>query len=114
MSTKAIDKAARKLCTHKVVFTDFTDKLVAVRAMQGRSTKAIARELCISVSKAQYRISKAQHVLGTYFRADYRNGAGKLSAIMLEATTKLGMQVVDRQIAPRLVPFARQGVSRSS
>ena len=114
MSTKTIDQEARKLCTHKVVFTDITEKLVAVRAMQGRSTRAIAQEMGISIHEAQYRISKAQHTLGTYFRADYRNGTGKLAAAMLKATTDLGMQVVERKIAPKFIPFARQGISRSS
>jgi len=110
----SIDKAARKLCTHKIVFTDITEKLVAVRAMQGRSTRAIAKELNISLHEAQYRISKAQHTLGTYFRSDYRNGTGKLAADMLKATTQIGMKVVECQIAPKLIPFASQGVCRTS
>lgn len=108
-----LEKEARKLCTHTIVFTDKTEKLVAVRAMQGRSTKAIAKEFDITEHEAQYRITKAQASLGTYFRADYRNGKSALAQRMLKATERLGLQVVEQRIAPQFIPFARQGVGRT-
>jgi len=114
MSTTAkIKKEARRLCTHIIVFTDVTDKLVAVRAMQGRSTKAIAKELGVTESEAQYRIIKAQKSLKTRFRRDYRNGEGVVAAKMLRATEHIGLAVVERKIAPLFVPFARAGVPRN-
>jgi len=113
MSTTKIEKAARKLCTHTVIFTDITDKLVAVRAMQGRTTGAIAHEFGLTKSEAQYRITKAQKSLNTRFRADYRNGEGELAAKMLAATTNIARQVVEKQIAPKFIPFARSGVPRT-
>lgn len=110
--TTKLEKEARKLCTHTIVFTDPTEKLVAVRAMQGRSTKAIAQELKITESEAQYRVTKAQKAMGTYFRADYRNGTGSVVRKMMRATESIGLRVVERQIAPKFIPFARQGVGR--
>lgn len=112
-TTKKIDRAARKLCTHTIVFTDSTDKLCAVRAMQGRSTKAIAAELGITLSEAQYRIIKAQKSLNTRFRRDYRNGDGAVVRKMMKVTEGIGMSCVERQIAPKFTPFARAGVPRS-
>lgn len=108
-----LEKDARKLCTHTIVFTDPTEKLVAVRAMQGRSTKAIARELKITVSEAQYRVTKAQKALGTHFRADYRNGTSSIVKKMMRASESIGLRVVEDQIAPKFIPFARQGVGRT-
>ena len=112
MSTKQIEKSARKLCRHKIVFTDIGEALVAVRAMQGRSTKAIAHELGFSEGQAQYRVMKAQNSQGTRFRADYRSGTGPVAKKMLRATEAIGMRVVERQIAPRFIPFAKAGVPR--
>jgi len=112
MSTSQIDKEARKLCTHTVVFTDATDVLVAVRGMQGRTTKSIAHELGISESQAQYRIMKAQNSLKTRFRRDYRDGTGEVAKKMLRATEAIGMAVVERKVAPKFIPFARAGVPR--
>jgi hypothetical protein len=112
--TTKIEKEARRLCTHTIVFTDPVDKLVAVRAMQGRTTKAIARELHITQHEAQYRVSKAQRSVGTRFRADYRDGSGPVAKKMLKATEIIGLQVVEHDIAPKFIPFARQGVSRVS
>lgn len=109
-----IKREARKLCQHTVVFTDTTDVLVAVRGMQGRTTKAIARELGITESQAQYRILKAQKSMGTRFRADYRGGTGGIAAKMLRATETIGMAVVRKQVAPKFIPFARAGVPRNS
>lgn len=112
--TTNVENEARKLCTHTVVFTNPMEKMVAVRAMQGRSTKAIAQEFKITVSRAQYRVTKAQAVLGTYFRADYRNGTGAVVKKMMRATQEIGLKVVEQQIAPKFIPFARPGISRVS
>lgn len=113
MSTASkIKQEARKLCTHTIVFTDLTEKMVAVRAMQGRTTKAIAQEFGITESEAQYRILKAQKSVNTRFRADYRNGDGAVAQKMLKATEQIGLQVVERKIAPKFIPFARAGVPR--
>lgn len=108
-----IKKEARKLCRHTIIFTDVTDILVAVRGMQGRTTKAIAAELSITESQAQYRILKAQKSIGTKFRADYRGGTGAIAQKMLKATERIGMGVVREQIAPQFIPLASPGVPRS-
>lgn len=108
-----IKKEARKLCTHTIVFTDHTDKLVAVRAMQGRTTKAIAHELGITESEAQYRITKAQNSMNTRFRSDYRSGNGGMAQKILRATEHICLNVVERKIAPQFTPFASAGVPRS-
>ena len=112
MSTKQIEKAARKLCRHRIVYTDIGEALVAVRAMQGRSTRAIAHELGVSEGQAQYRVMKAQNTLGTRFRADYRSGTGPVAKKMLRATEAIGMREVQTKVAPKFIPFARAGVSR--
>lgn len=108
-----IEKQARKLCRHKIVYTDISDILVASRAIQGRSTRAVATELGISESQAQYRISKAQRRLGVKFRADYRNGTGAVAKRMLKATEQIAMKFVRNEVAPKFIPFAAPGVPRS-
>lgn len=70
MSTKEIEKQARALCTHTIVYTDPESKQIAKRALQGRTTKEIAAELGVSVTTAQYRIQKAQNSMGIKFRAE--------------------------------------------
>jgi hypothetical protein len=107
-----LEQEARRLCTHTIVFTDLTEKMCAVRAMQGRTTKAIAHEFRITESEAQYRIIKAQKSMNTRFRRDYRNGDGKVAQKMLRATEQIGLRVVDHEIAPKFIPFARAGVPR--
>jgi DNA-binding Lrp family transcriptional regulator len=114
MSTTKIEREARKLCRHKIVYTDISDIMVAVRAMQGRSTKAIAAELGVSETQAQYRVMKAQDSMGTKFRSDYRNGTGAIAKKMLRATEAIGIRVVERQIAPKFIPFASPGVPRTA
>lgn len=103
----------RSLCKHTVVFTDTIDILVAVRGMQGRTTKAIATELGITESQAQYRVLKAQRSLGTRFRRDYRSGTGQLATAMLRATEKIGIEMVEKKIAPKFIPNASPGVPRT-
>lgn len=114
MNTLKIDATARKLCTHTVVFTDAASRRAVAMAMQGMSTKAIAKALGITLSEAQYRISKAQKSMRTRFRQDYRNSSSPLAKQMMQVTEKLALQTVDRDIAPKFVPFARQGVSRKA
>lgn len=107
-----IKRTASKLRTHTVVFTDVTDILVAVRGMQGRTTKAIAHELGITESQAQYRILKAQKTMSTRFRADYRGGTGKIAMQMLKATERIGMKIVRQDVAPKFIPLASEGIPR--
>jgi len=111
-SNSKIETEARKLCRHTSVFTDTTDVRVAVRGMQGRTTKSIARELGLTESQVQYRILKAQKSVATKFRADYRNGDGPIAMQMLKATEKIGMGIVRQQIAPKFVELAALGVPR--
>lgn len=114
MSTiKKIDQRARKLCTQTVVYTDLTDAMVLVRALAGRTTKAIAREFKLTESEAQYRITKAQKDAGTYFRADYRNGTSTIAQEMLHATEAIGLSHVRKTIVPRFAPYAAPGVPRT-
>lgn len=109
---RGIDKKARRLCTHQIVYTKFVDMLVVARSMQGMSTKAIANETGLSESCVQYRILKAQHSVNLKFRADYRNGDGPLVARMLKSTEKVALDYISDVIAPQFVPLARQGVPR--
>jgi len=109
---KTTDQQARKLCRHTVVFTQAVDARAAAMAMQGLTTKAIARELGISEAMAQYRISKAQNSLRTRFRGDYRNGNGVLALRMRQATEKMALAYVRLRIAPKFIPYAAQGVRR--
>lgn len=114
MSKNSILKKAGQLCRHTIVFTEKTDMLVVVRGMQGRTTKAIARELGITVSQAQYRILKAQRSLNVKFRADYRGGDGEIAQTMLRATERIGLGYVRKEIAPKFTPDALAGVPKQS
>lgn len=107
-----IEQEARKLCRHTIVFTDLQSATAASLAMQGISTKAIAGELGLSEAQAQYRVSKAQASMKARFRADYRNGRGPVVRQMLKATDAIASKVVQDQIAPKFIPFARLGVPR--
>lgn len=107
-----IEKEARKLCTHTIVFTDPLSRKAAARAMQGRTTKSIAEELGITFHEAQYRINKAQKSRDTRFRRDYRDGTGKVAQKMMQATESIAMHEIDQNIAPQFIPFARAGVPR--
>ncbi len=112
MKGSAIDAEARVMCKHTVVYTSAQDIACAVMAMQGRTTKAIARELGMSPHMVQYRISKAQNSLKTRFRADYRNSNGALVRQMMELTRPLAYKVVTTKVAPKFIPLAASGVGR--
>lgn len=99
-------KEARKMCRHTVVFDDMVDITVAVRAMQGRTTKAIASEIGISPAMVQYRIIKAQRSVNQKFRSDYRNGTGTVTLAMMRATEKIGVAFVRGRITPKFKPQA--------
>lgn len=110
-----IDRKARKMCRHTVCFADAQSRMIAARAMQGRSTKAIAEELGISVGQAQYAITKAQHSLGddVRFRRDYRSGDNKFVRQMMQATQKVALKMVTREITPHFAKLAAEGVPRT-
>lgn len=108
------DRQGRALCRHTVCFTDAQSRLIAARALQGISTKAIADELGISIGQAQYAITKAQRSLGdeVRFRRDYRNGKGKFVRKMVQSTQKIALSLVSQKITPKFVKLAAQGVPR--
>lgn len=110
----AIEQEARRLCTHTVCFTDVESQLIAVRALQGVTTKAIARELHMTHSRVQYAILKAQRSLGAdvKFRRDYRNGEGPLAKRMLQSTETMALSIVTRKITPKFRRLAASGVPR--
>lgn len=110
--TTKIEKEARKLCTHTIVFTDPLSREAGALALQGRTTKSIAAELGITFHEAQYRINKAQKSKKTRFRANYRNGEGALVRKMQRASSAIALAFIDREIAPQFIPFARAGVPR--
>src|SRR5512143_2570358 len=110
--TTKIEKEARKLCTHTIVFTDPLSRLAGALAKQGRTTKSIAAELNITFHEAQYRINKAQKSQKTRYRADWRNGNGKLVQRMQRNNSALALRDIDRNVAPQFIPFARAGVPR--
>jgi len=109
-----ISNAARKLCRHTICYTDAQSRMIAARALQGITTKAIADELDITPSQVQYAILKAQHSLGSNvrFRRDYRNGDSPLARRILQITQKIALDVVTRKITPKFVKLAAQGVPR--
>lgn len=110
-NTSKVAREARKLCRHTICYTDAESRLIAARALQGITTKAIADELGITESKVQYAILKAQRSLGedVKFRRDYRNGKSRQ---MLQATQKAALAIVSRRITPKFVKFAATGVGR--
>lgn len=107
-----IEKEARKLCTHTIVFTDPVSKRAGALALRGISTKAIAEELGITMHEAQYRVDKAQKSQGYRYRAAYRNGSTPLAKKMLRATEDIALHEIERNVAPQFIPFARSGVPR--
>lgn len=114
VSIENIEHEARQLCRHTVCFADAESKLIVARAIQGRTTKAIATELRLTPSKVQYAILKAQRSLGTKvkFRRDYRNGTGTMAKQMLHATEKVALKMVSNRIAPKFASLAAPGVLR--
>jgi hypothetical protein len=95
-----------------VVYTDVLDAMIVIRALQGRSTLAIAREFNISPHKVNYRIYKAQRVFDTSFRGDYRNGIGPLARRMAKATQSVAMGFVRNDLVPHFAPYAAPGIAR--
>lgn len=109
-----VSNEARKLCRHTICYTDAQSRMIAARALQGITTKAIAKELDITESQVQYAILKAQRSLGidVRFRRDYRNGESRLARQILQSTQKIALNVVSRKIAPNFVRLAAAGVPR--
>lgn len=104
------------MCRHRIVFTNVEEEMCAVRAMQGRSNQTIAAEFGLTPGMVQYRISKAQRILGDgySFRKQLRQGEGPLAEMISRQTTRFAKQFVARQIAPHFVSLAAQGVSRQA
>ena len=88
--------------------------MIAARALQGITTKAIADELGITEAQVQYAILKAQRSQGAdvRFRRDYRNGDSPLARQILQRTQQIALNVVSRKIAPKFIRLAAAGVSR--
>lgn len=108
MDSNKIIKKARRLHTHSVTFDDVLDKLVVARAIQGKTTKAIASEFGISESKVQYRIQKAQNGLRTHFRDDYRNGKGYISNMITKHTESLAIKFVENKVTSFWHPYGKE------
>lgn len=113
--TTKVAREARKLCRHTICYTDAQSRLIAARALQGITTKAIADELGITESQVQYAILKAQRSQGVdvRFRRDYRNGDSPLARRILQSTKDIALDVVSRKIAPKFVRLAAPGVPRT-
>ncbi len=109
-----VSNEARKLCRHTICYTDARSRMIAARALQGITTKAIAMELDATESQVQYAILKAQRSLGpdVRFRRDYRSGDSPLARRLLQSTQKIALDVVTRKITPKFVRLAAQGVPR--
>ena len=114
MSTTEMEKKARRLCRHTVCYTDALTRTIAMRAMQGFTTKAIAAELGITQSRVQYAILKAQHSLGNNikFRHDYRNATSPLAKQMIAATEAFASREVRTKLAAKFARLAAPGVPR--
>jgi DNA-binding NarL/FixJ family response regulator len=107
MDTTQIQQPPKQsLKTHTVVYSAITDIRCAVMAMQGQTTKSIARELGITEAKVQYRIQKAQDSLNCRFRADFRNGRSETAKYVLAASNRFAEQIVRKQIAPKFAPYS--------
>lgn len=103
--TKAIKETAKRLHTHTVVFREEEQIECASMAMFGQTTKSIAHALGISESKAQYRIAKAQGVLGIRFREQFRNGRSEFAKFVMKAGRSLARKKIASDIVPRFAPY---------
>lgn len=99
-------------CRHVIVYTELTDMMVLARAMQGRTTKAIARELGLSAAMVQYRIQKAQRALKTRFRSSYRGSDTPEVRQLLKSTEAAALRRVREEVTPIFKPLAGPGVLR--
>ena len=111
MST--LEKKAARFHTHIIVFKRGSEETrCAIKAMIGKSTKRIAREMGISESMAEYRILKAQRAMGVRFRQMYRNGGGNgnsgrdLADYAEAAMEKRTSRIIQRNVTPRFLPLA--------
>lgn len=104
------EKRNKRMHTHTVTYQTVEQIMVAVRAIQGRSTRSIAAEFGITESKAQYWIMKAQNTLGTKFRAEYRSGNGDIARAMIKSTERTASAIVRSQITTKWAPFAARRV----
>lgn len=102
--SKAIHEQAKRLHTHKVTFTKTDDVDCAALAMAGWSTKAIASELGISESQAQYRIAKAQKSIDSRFRQEYRGGTSKFAKLAARLLRDKSHRFIATNIAPKFQP----------
>jgi len=107
-----LQKQILKLHTHVIVFKkDSIEELVAIKAQAGKTTRRIAEETGLTEAQVQYRISKAQNELGISFRKEFRNGGG-FSDIAEEAIAQAASQRIQKQIAPKFLPFADSRVNQ--
>lgn len=108
MGIDKIQKAARSLHTHTVVFKTGSDEDHAVRyAMCGQTTKAIAAKTGLTEAQVQYRLTKAK--VKRTGKDGFRNGTNPFAVKVLNYGFKLAKSVVADEIAPR---FAGVGATR--
>ena len=104
--TNGVAHEALKMHTHVVIFKrDSEEERVAIKAQAGKTTKAIAREMGMTVSEAQYRILKAQRLMGVRFRAEYRNGGG-CADLAERAIAKKASRRIQQHVTPKLLPYS--------
>jgi hypothetical protein len=108
MGIDKIQKAARSLHTHTVVFKTGSDEDFAARyGMMGLTTKAIAAKTGLTESQVQYRLGKAK--IKRAGKEGYRNGTNPFAQRVLAVGIKMAKSVVADEIAPR---FAGVGATR--
>lgn len=112
MATDKVNGAAKKLHTHVIVFKKGSEESkVAGMAMFGQTTKEIAKELGITESQAQYRISKSQDQMGIKFRSDFRNG-GVMAKKAMKVLMPAAENIIQREVAPKFLPLATSRVNQ--
>ncbi len=101
MAKTDIIEKAKRLHTHRVVFTANDDVECAVRALLGQSTRAISKSTGLSESQVQYRVSKAG-----IDRWAFRNGETPLATKMIDLGYSHAQREVVNGIAPKFARFA--------
>lgn len=99
----SLQTTAKRLHTHKVVFTAQDDVECAIRALLGQSTVAIAAATGLSESQVQYRVSKAR-----INRWEFRNGQSWMAKQMIRQMRPVASSHVANHIAPQFSHLAER------
>lgn len=96
-----LHKSAKRLHTHRIVFTANDDVEVAIRALLGQSTDAIVAATGLNPGQVQYRVTKAG-----INRWEFRHGRTPLAKQMINLGRGAAQSEVVKTIAPKFQPLA--------